>query len=440
MDQSSPWYLKDVGNQVCEDPLENELRYTHKKLRHVHEMLQIKTAAHLNLMKESSILQETCAGLRQELHDARKNIQQQNITILNLQEEKLNYKSAGPSTAVSLKFAMEKIQELNDVIKDLKSQKETLKIYLAKVDNYSVRVDKENKSLKKQMERLKAIKQVDTQNERHRLDEWKSYVQTVDTKILKLGNADKRKQDEIENLNFMLREKSLELDNVRRLTKDTIATANDTRNEYIHQMKVKNTAVDEYIRKEAHLLDVIKGLEQKLNRESKKVKKSYASVYALEEDLLKSEKLVAKQERAMYAMQEELKLLVEKLGPKLNIQNPAKNKKKKNTLETHFCIKVFIDSDRIRIDDAYKSEVVHKLKQQLLRNDVSVETLWFPDGVNDDGYDSGEVVMLLSVKRARLEEDIHKLFVRLQKKDFPDVVMKTILPPIAIAWWQKSDL
>ena len=142
----------------------------------------------------------------------------------------------------------------------------------------------------------------------------------------------------------------------------------------------------------------------------------------------------------MYAMQEELKLLVEKLGPKLNIQNPAKNKKKKNTLETHFCIKVFIDSDRIRIDDAYKSEVVHKLKQQLLRNDVSVETLWFPDGVNDDGYDSGEVVMLLSVKRARLEEDIHKLFVRLQKRDFPDVVMKTILPPIAIAWWQKSDL
>ena len=48
--------------------------------------------------------------------------------------------------------------------------------------------------------------------------------------------------------------------------------------------------------------------------------------------------------------------------------------------------------------------------------------------------------MILSVKRARLEEDIHKLFVRLQKKDFPDVVMKTILPPIAIAWWQKSDL
>ena len=58
----------------------------------------------------------------------------------------------------------------------------------------------------------------------------------------------------------------------------------------------------------------------------------------------------------MYAMQEELKLLVEKLGPKLNIQNPAKNKKKKNTLETHFCIKVFIDSDRIRIDDAYKAK------------------------------------------------------------------------------------
>ena len=56
----------------------------------------------------------------------RKNIQQQNITILNLQEEKL-IQSAG-LTAVSLKFAMEKIQELNDVIKDLKS-KETLKIY-----------------------------------------------------------------------------------------------------------------------------------------------------------------------------------------------------------------------------------------------------------------------------------------------------------------------
>ena len=64
----------------------------------------------------------------------------------------------------------------------------------------------------------------------------------------------------------------------------------------------------------------------------------------------------------MYAMQEELKLLVEKLGPKLNIQILPKTRRKKRTLETHFC-KVFIDSDRIRIDDAYKSEVVHKLKQ-----------------------------------------------------------------------------
>ena len=391
-------------------------------------------------MKESSILQETCMGLRKELHDARKTIQQQNITMLNLQEEKLNHKSAGPSTAVSLKFAMEKIQELNGIIKELKSQKETLKVYIAKVDNYSVRVEKENKSLKKQMERLKAIKQVDTQNERHRLDEWKSYVQTVDTKILKLGNAEKRKQEAIDNLNFMLREKSLELDNIRRLTKDTIATANETRNEYIHRMKAKDREVDESVRKEVHLLDVVKGLEQRLSNESRKVKQSYASVHTLEEDLLKSEKLVAKQERAMHAMQEELKLLVEKLSPKFNIQNHAKSKKEKDNLETSFCVKVFIDSDRIRIDDAYKSEVVHKLKQQLLRNDVSVESLWFPDGVNDDGYDSGEVVMILSVKRARLEEDIHKLFLRLQKRDFPDVVMKTILPPIAIAWWQNSDV
>ena len=40
--------------------------------------------------------------------------------------------------------------------------------------------------------------------------------------------------------------------------------------------------------------------------------------------------------------------------------------------------------------------------------------------------------MILSVKRARLEEDIHKLFARLQKRDFPDVVMKTILPPLQL--------
>ena len=120
MDQPSSWYLKDEGNQVSKDPLENELRYTHKKLRHVHEMLQIKTTAHLNLMKESSILQETCAGLRKELHDARKNIQQQNITILNLQEEKLKYKSAGPNTAVSLEFAMEKIQRFAHFVEAFK--------------------------------------------------------------------------------------------------------------------------------------------------------------------------------------------------------------------------------------------------------------------------------------------------------------------------------
>ena len=49
MDQPSPWYLKDEGNQVSKDPLENELRYTHKKLRHVHEMLQIKTTAAFKL-------------------------------------------------------------------------------------------------------------------------------------------------------------------------------------------------------------------------------------------------------------------------------------------------------------------------------------------------------------------------------------------------------
>ena len=123
MDQPSPWYLKDEGNQVSKDPLENELRYTHKKLRHVHEMLQIKTTAHLNLMKESSILQETCAGLRKELHDARKNIQQQNITILNLQEEKLKYKSAGPNTAVSLENLLWKNSRVERHYKRLKIAK-----------------------------------------------------------------------------------------------------------------------------------------------------------------------------------------------------------------------------------------------------------------------------------------------------------------------------
>ena len=86
----------------------------------------------------------------------------------------------------------------------------------------------------------------------------------------------------------MLREKSLELDNVRRLTKDTIATANDTRNEYIHQMKVKNNAVDEYIRKEAHLLDVERTWAKAEPWIESKAK--LRSVYALEEDLLKSEK------------------------------------------------------------------------------------------------------------------------------------------------------
>ena len=477
---SNPWYLQDVEDNYKKkysynnnnnnnnndssssssttirkyNPLQDELKHTHKKLRHVHNLLQLKTEANLNIMKETSILQTTCAELRNELYIARQTIEKQNDIILKLKEDQLNYQPAGPNATVRLQFTMEKNLELNDIIKDLKAQKETLKVYLAKVDNYSVRVEQENKSMKKQMERLKAIKHVDTQNERHRLDEWKSYVQLMDTKIDKFRNVDKVKQDEIENLTFMLREKHIELDNIRRLTKDTIDTANHTRDEYIVQMKKKNEELENAQRKEKLLTDIIHEHEIKHKNMKINLKKKQIIIDMLEKDLLKSEKLVGKHERVIIALQEEITLLVDKLSPKFEIKanninintttttTPPINtstKQQKSLLKTNFCVKVFIDSDRVRIDDEYKDEVVHELKQQLIKNDVEIDNLWFPEG-RTDGYDSGEVVMTLFTKHPRVEEDIHKLFVRLQKNNFPDVIMKSILPPIAIAWWSQSDV
>ena len=296
---SNPWYLQNVDDNYKKkysynnnnnnnnndssssssttirkyNPLQDELKHTHKKLRHVHNLLQLKTEANLNIMKETSILQTTCAELRNELYIARQTIEKQNDIILKLKEDQLNYQPAGPNATVRLQFTMEKNLELNDIIKDLKAQKETLKVYLAKVDNYSVRVEQENKSMKKQMERLKAIKHVDTQNERHRLDEWKSYVQLMDTKIDKFRNVDKVKQDEIENLTFMLREKHIELDNIRRLTKDTIDTANHTRDEYIVQMKKKNEELENAQRKEKLLTDIIH--EHEIKHKNTKIKQTW---------------------------------------------------------------------------------------------------------------------------------------------------------------------
>ena len=151
------------------------------------------------------------------------------------------------------------------------------------------------------MERLKAIKHVDTQNERHRLDEWKSYVQLMDTKIDKFRNVDKVKQDEIENLTFMLREKHIELDNIRRLTKDTIDTANHTRDEYIVQMKKKNEELENAQRKEKLLTDIIHEHEIKHKNTKITLKKKQITIDMLEKDLLKSEKLVGKHERVIIA-------------------------------------------------------------------------------------------------------------------------------------------
>ena len=44
--------------------LQDELKHTHKTLRHVHNLLQLKTEANLNIMKETSILQTTYCELR----------------------------------------------------------------------------------------------------------------------------------------------------------------------------------------------------------------------------------------------------------------------------------------------------------------------------------------------------------------------------------------
>ncbi len=455
---NTPWYLSPSSTSTEHNPIQAELKYTHQKLRHVHNLLQLKTEESANIMKETFILQKSCAELRDEMYAQQQTIEKQNDIILTLEEEKLNSKPSGLNAALSLQFAIEKNQELNDIIKDLKAQKETLKIYLAKVDNYSVRVERENKSIKKQMERLKAIKQVDTQNERQRLDEWKSYVQLMDTKMDKYKHVDTMKQDEIENLNFMLREKHFELDNTRRLTKSTIETANHTRDTYIVQMKEKNTLLEKHERKEKLLTDQILEVENKNKVLHKKLKKQYAIATVLEKDLLKSEKLVGKHERIIIALQEEIKLLVDKLSAKFEINYssiatndhnvPVKhavvNNKNDNIthvgtskrLEKLFCIKIFIESDRIKIDDGYKYEIVDQLKQQLIRNDVEVDNIWFPE-TKTDGYDSGEVVITLLTKNPRLEEDINKLFLRLQKNNFPDIVMKTILPPISIAWWNR---
>ncbi len=141
---SNPWYLQNVDDNYKKkysynnnnnnnnndssssssttirkyNPLQDELKHTHKKLRHVHNLLQLKTEANLNIMKETSILQTTCAELRNELYIARQTIEKQNDIILKLKEDQLNYQPAGPNATVRLQFTMEKNLELNDIIKD----------------------------------------------------------------------------------------------------------------------------------------------------------------------------------------------------------------------------------------------------------------------------------------------------------------------------------
>jgi hypothetical protein len=401
MDTPSPF----IDMSSVNEELKDEVLKLHKKLQSVHVELQ-------QSKWDNEQLYTLANRYRVKADQAESDASNERKLFVSKQEEISQIKVL---LQEKNRLLNRRLQDLQQALSLAKRRENELKDVVTKSNLYADLEARKSESLSQEVLSLKRLKEMDTQNNKTMLMEWRHYVRKMEMKVEDLYDNEKRLIARNDELDVIIKSQSVKL----ATRKYDLGQSVEIVNEPSHA-KAQQKSSPLSVKRESYLEEELKKYDSRETQWKMEKQEYERKIKSLETDMRKYQRQSRLYEEDLHALKSEIQTLT---GQYSTVDNP-----------TLFCVKfgLKLDSD---------GRANKTLKTCLLEHGLEVESSWVPDDQRGNKmvvlvresnpysgacYEAGRPMRVLAKVKECLKDAVL------------DGRVSLLLPSTSVMWWMAG--